>query len=69
MPLLLNVRCFEGIRIHSGNRPEHTDGCILVGLERGDGALPLTHSRPAFNKLMTQIKLAEKKEKIFIEIE
>jgi hypothetical protein len=35
MPLISGVEGFKGIRIHSGNYPEHTLGCILLGLTRG----------------------------------
>lgn len=31
MPLICDVKGFSGIRIHSGNKAEHTEGCILCG--------------------------------------
>lgn len=37
MPRLLNVPQFTGILIHSGNVPEHTAGCILMGLNKEKG--------------------------------
>ena len=67
MPLLLNVSQFEGIRIHSGNKAEDTDGCILVGRTRRRDFIE--NSRDAFNELMNRLEEAiESNEKIEIEI-
>ena len=67
MPLLLNVPQFEGIRIHSGNKPEDTDGCILVGRTRRSNFIE--NSRDAFNDLMAILEKAiASGEKIEIEV-
>ncbi len=66
MPLLLNVPYFEGVRIHAGNQTVDSSGCLLVGSDfNGDSVI---NSRVTFAKLMTELKKAEKKEKITIEI-
>ena len=34
LPLLIGVKGRSGIRIHGGTRPEHTQGCICVPLDK-----------------------------------
>lgn len=54
MPLLLNVPGFEGVRIHSGNTAEDSEGCIIIGMVKTDNGVGM--SRVAFTKLMDKIK-------------
>jgi len=56
LPLLRNVPGFSGIRIHTGNVIDDTDGCILVG--RRICGTKIAESRIAFRTLMTTLERA-----------
>ena len=68
MPLLLNVKGFDGIRIHAGNTDADTLGCILVGYVKDVLNNRIQQSRPAIAELYMLISEAIKKEKVFITI-
>lgn len=53
LPLLINVKGFDGIRIHPGNSDKDTHGCILVGLTRTRDFIG--QSKIAFKKLMGEL--------------
>lgn len=66
LPLLLDVKGFEGIRIHPGNTKADTSGCILVGLTKAENAI--YSSRDAFKQLFAWMQTVIGKEEIFIKI-
>lgn len=53
MPEVLNVKGFEGIRIHAGNTALDSHGCIIVGLTKSLNGV--ASSRNAFVKLMATL--------------
>ena len=68
LPLLLNVKGYEYIRVHHGNLPSSTDGCLLVGENKIKGQI--VNSRATLEKLMSVLLECEKKkEKVTILIE
>lgn len=54
MPEVLNVTGFKGIRIHSGNTAEDSEGCIIVGTVRTPNGVGM--SRDCFKRLMTRLE-------------
>jgi len=58
LPLLLAVPGFDGVRIHPGNKPEDTDGCILPGMRVAPGGTAIAESRKAFDLLFPKIQAA-----------
>lgn len=69
LPLLLDVPGYEGVRIHPGNSPEDTLGCILPGTAIGADGQSVVQSRAAFDKLNDLIMQAIiAKQEVTIEI-
>ena len=67
LPLLNGVPGYEGVRIHSGNRAQDTEGCILCGRNTEPGTV--TSSRYWTGKVNSLIEKAIKnKEEVTITI-
>ena len=60
LPLLLNVKGFEGIRIHPGNTAIDTHGCLLPGNNTEKGKV--TESKVTFEKLFKLMKDSKQSE-------
>jgi hypothetical protein len=58
MPQLMDVPGFEGIRIHPGNGPSDTAGCLLPGLVRRDKGVG--ESQLAYREVLKWLDAIEK---------
>jgi len=68
LPLLVGVPGFTGVRIHPGNTPADTEGCILVGQAIG-GQASLLRSRLAFDDLFKRLRHAVRVMDVYLEIQ
>lgn len=67
LPLINNVKGFEGIRIHSGNTSKDTEGCLLLGFNKIKGKV--INSKETVDKFITIIQQTlNKGEKVTIQI-
>lgn len=56
LPLLCNVPQFEGVRIHVGNTPADTEGCVLVGENKAVGQV--LNSKATYRRILPLIQKA-----------
>ena len=69
LPLLKDVPQFEGIRIHTGNGPKDTYGCLIPGLKIQREKEWIANSRAAFDPLYKKIEAAlDEGFRVFIEV-
>ena len=66
LPILIGVKGFESIRIHSGNTEQDSLGCLIVGENKEVGKV--LNSRVTMDKLMKEFE-SHKMEKHCITIE
>ena len=57
-----------GIRLHGGNTVEHTEGCILCGINRKPDSITIYNCAPAVDKIFGMVDLADKTEEVYLNI-
>lgn len=57
MPIMIGVKGYSGIRIHSGNTSKDTEGCLLVGKNTKVGMV--TDSRNTYQRLFARLQNAK----------
>jgi hypothetical protein len=67
LPRVLNVSCFDGIRIHGGNDEKDTEGCILIGAE-SNMRNRIWNCAGKIAELTARIQATTASEKVFIEV-
>ena len=68
MPQLLDVPQFTGIRIHSGNTPANTEGCVLLGMRYAASDHIILDSQIAFDDFYGKLIEGVKEGEVCIEI-
>ena len=63
---VIGVPGFQGIRIHSGNTADDTEGCLIPGLKQTPTGV--SYSRPAVEQLNKDIRAKLKTGPVFIKI-
>lgn len=64
---ILNVKDFEGVRIHNGTSAKSSAGCPIVSYKKNGNGL-LVNERDSMNDLCKLVEEKQKTEKIFISI-
>lgn len=66
MPHILDVPGFDGIRVHAGNTDKDTEGCPLLGFDKGPDFVG--RSRLAFNQFFDRLYMALRDEECWITV-
>lgn len=57
MPHILDVKNFTGVRIHTGNTDDHTEGCLLLGAKVENENF-ISGSKVTFDAFFAKLKAA-----------